>query len=243
MAIDPVCNMYVDERQPAATAWVRGRTYYFCALACKQAFLELGLGDDADAPPSQLVDSRGNPAAAQAIPTGSVTILFTDVQDSTQLIGQLGEESAQAVMLTELGRQQQLVQRHAGYAVKRLGDGVMAAFAEPGPALACAVDVQSYDDGDTDAKLPVRIGLHAGEVIVEDADYYGQKVIMAARIMGRANGGEIAVSEGFRSLLDPPAGWRFGPSRKVRLKGFSGWQRISMLEQVEPASSARNTER
>ena len=243
MAMDPVCNMYVDERQPAATAWVRGHTYYFCALACKQAFLELGVGDEADAPPSQLVDSRGNPAVAQAIPTGSVTILFTDVQDSTQLIGQLGEESAQAVMLTELGRQQQLVQRHAGYAVKRLGDGVMAAFAEPGPALACAVDVQSSDDGDTDAKLPVRIGLHAGEVIVEDADYYGQTVIMAARIMGRANGGEIAVSEGFRSLLDPPAGWRFGPSRKVRLKGFSGWQRISMLEQVEPANSARNTER
>ena len=241
MAMDPVCNMYVDERQPAATAWVRGRTYYFCALACKQAFLELGIGDEADAPPSQLVDSRGNPAAAQAIPTGSVTILFTDVQDSTQLIGQMGEESAQAVMLTELGRQQQLVQRHAGYAVKRLGDGVMAAFAEPRPALACAVDIQSYDDDD--AKLPVRIGLHAGEVIVEDADYYGKTVIMAARIMGRASGGEIAISEGIRSLLDPPAGWRFGPSRKVRLKGFSGWQRISMLEQVEPVSSARNTER
>ncbi len=241
MAMDPVCNMYVDERQPAATAWVRGRTYYFCALACKQAFLELGLGDEADAPPSQLVDSRGNPASAQAIPTGSVTILFTDVQGSTQLIGQLGEESAQAVMLTELGRQQQLVQRHAGYAVKRLGDGVMAAFAEPGPALACAVDVQSHDDDD--AKLPVRIGLHAGEVIVEDADYYGQTVIMAARIMGRASGGEIAVSEEIRSLLDPPAGWRFGPPRKVRLKGFPGWQRILIVEQDEPANSVGNTDR
>ncbi len=239
MAIDPVCNMVVDERQPPATSTVAGRTYYFCAVACKQAFLELGLGDEADAPPSQLVDSRGNPAAAQTIPTGSVTILFTDVQNSTQLIGQLGEESAQALMLTELGRQQQLVQRHAGYAVKRLGDGVMAAFAEPRPALACAVDVQSHDD--TDAKLPVRIGLHAGEVIVEDADYYGQTVIMAARIMGRASGGEIAISEGFRSLLNPPAGWRFGPSRKVRLKGFSGWQRILIVEQDEPANSAGNT--
>ena len=243
MAIDPVCNMVVDERQPPATATVRGRTYYFCALACKQAFLELGVGAEADAPSSQLVDGRGNPAEAQTIPTGSVTILFTDVQDSTQLIGQMGQESAQTVMLTELGRQQQLVQRHAGYAVKRLGDGVMAAFAEPVPALACAVDIQSSDDDDTDAKLPVRIGLHAGEVIVEDADYYGQTVIMAARIMGRASGGEIAVAEEFRSLLDPPAGWRFGPSRKVRLKGFPGWQRITILEQAEAANSARNTER
>ncbi len=243
MAIDPVCNMVVDERQPPATSTVAGRTYYFCALACKQAFLELGVGDEADAPPSQLVDSRGNPAAAQAIPTGSVTILFTDVQDSTQLIGRLGEESAQAVMLTELGRQQQLVQRHAGYAVKRLGDGVMAAFAEPRPALDCAVDIQSSDADDTGAKLPVRVGLHAGEVIVEDADYYGQTVIMAARIMGRASGGEIVVSEDFQSLLDPPAGWRFGPSRKVRLKGFPGWQRILIVERGELANSARNTER
>ena len=243
MAIDPVCSMAVDEQQPPATASVRGRTYYFCALSCKQAFLELGVGDEADAPPSQLVDSRGNPAAAPTIPTGSVTILFTDVQDSTKLIGRLGEESAQALMLTELGRQQQLVERHAGYAVKRLGDGVMAAFAESAPALACAVDIQSSDDDDTDAKLPVRIGLHAGEVIVEDADYYGQTVIMAARIMGRADGGEIAVSEEFRSLLDPPAGWRFGPSRKVRLKGFSGWQRILTVERGEAANSARNEER
>ncbi|MCH8025428.1 MAG: hypothetical protein IH866_01420 [Chloroflexi bacterium] len=243
MAFDSVCNMVVDERQPPATSTVAGRTYYFCALACKQAFLELGVGDEADTPPSQLVDSRGNPAAAQAIPTGTVTILFTDVQDSTQLIGQLGQESAQAVMLTELGRQQQLVQRHAGYAVKRLGDGVMAAFAESAPALSCAVDIQSSNDDDTNTKLPVRIGLHAGEVIVEDADYYGQTVIMAARIMGRAKGGEIAVSDGFRTLLDPPAGWRFGPSRKVRLKGFSGWQRILIVEQDEPANSARNTER
>ncbi len=243
MAIDPVCNMVVDERHPPATSTVAGRTYYFCAVACKQAFLELGVGDEADAPPSQLVDTRGNPAVAQAIPTGSVTILFTDVQDSTQLIGQLGEESAQAVMLTELGRQQQLVQRHAGYAVKRLGDGVMAAFAEPGPALACAVDVQSSADDDAVAKLPVRIGLHAGDVIVEDADYYGKTVIMAARIMARASGGEIAVSEGFRSLLDAPAGWRFGPSRKVRLKGFPGWQRIATLEPAEPDNGDKETSR
>ena len=243
MAIDPVCSMVVDEQQPPATASVRGRTYYFCALACKQAFLELGVGDEADAPPSQLVDSRGNPAATQAIPTGSVTILFTDVQDSTQLIGRLGQEPAQALILTELGRQQQLVERHAGYAVKRLGDGVMAAFAESGPALACALDVQFYEDDDTDAKLLVRIGLHAGEVIVEEADYYGQTVIMAARIMGRASGGQIAVSEEFGSLLDPPAGWRFGPSRKVRLKGFAGWQRILIVARDEPANSASNTER
>ena len=232
MAIDPVCNMFVDEREPAATATVTGRTYYFCAVECKHAFLELGLGSQVETQPRQLVDRQGKPVSSQPIPTGVVAILFTDVQNSTQLLEELGQETAQTMLLTELDRQQQVVQRHGGYAVKRLGDGTMAAFAAPRAALLCAVDVQS-DDG-KDPKVPVRVGLHAGEVIVDGDDYFGKTVIMAARITARAGGGEIAVSEGFRSLLDPPAGWRFGSSRRVRLKGFPGWQRITVLERAEP---------
>ena len=242
MAIDPVCNMVVDEREPPATATVAGSTYYFCAAECKRAFLELGLGGEAEIQPRELVDRQGKPVSAQPIPTGVVAILFTDVQDSTQLMEELGQETAQTIILNELDGQEEAVRRHGGYTVKRLreGDGMMAAFAAPSPALLCAVDVQS-DDG-RDAKVRVRIGLHAGEVLVDGDDYFGKTVIMAARITARAGGGEIAVSEGFRSLLDPPAGWRFRPSRKVRLKGFPGWQRISMLEQDKPVNGARNTD-
>ena len=232
MAIDPVCNMFVDERAPPATATVAGRTYYFCAVECKQAFLELGLGTEGETHPSQLVDREGKPVSSQPVPTGVVAILFTDVQNSTQLMGEMGQEAAQAMMLMELDRQQQAVQRHKGYAVKRLGDGMMAAFAAPKSALLCAVDVQS-DDG-RDEKVRVRIGLHAGEVIVDGDDYFGKTVIMASRITARAAGGEIAVSGGVRSLLEPPAGWRFGSPRRVRLKGFPGWQRITLLERAEP---------
>jgi len=231
MAIDPVCNMYVDERQPPATATVADRTYYFCALACKRAFLELGLHGDGENHGRQLVDRQGQRVSPQPIPTGVVAILFTDVQNSTQLMEEVGQETAQTMMLTELERQQQVIQRHGGYAVKRLGDGTMAAFAAPRPALLCAVDVQS-DDG-RDAKMRVRVGLHAGEVLVDGGDYYGKTVIMAARITARAGGDEILVSEGFRSLLDPPAGWRFGSARRVRLKGFPDWQRVTVLERTE----------
>ena len=236
MAIDPVCNMFVDEREPPATATVAGRTYYFCVLACKQAFLELGLDDDG---PTQIVDSRGKPLATQSIPQGVVSILFTDLQDSTQLVEELGQEKAQVVVRRELDRQEQAVQRHEGYMVKRLGDGMMIAFAAPKSALLCAVDVQSASG--REANVRVRIGLHAGEVIVDGDDYFGKTVIMAARITARAQGGEILVSEGFRSLLDPPDGWRFGPSRRVRLKGFSGWQRITVLEQAGPGGSDKES--
>ena len=77
--------------------------------------------------------------------------------------------------------------------------------------------------------------------MVDGDDYFGKTVIMAARITARARGGEILVSEGFRSLLDPPDGWRFGPSRRVRLKGFAGWQRITVLEHAGPAGSDKES--
>lgn len=232
MAIDPVCNMFVDERAPPATATVAGRTYYFCAVECKHAFIELGLGAQGETQPSQLLDREGKPVSSQPVPTGIVAILFTDVQNSTQLIEEIGQEAAQTMVLRELDRQQQAIQRHKGHAVKRLGDGIMAAFTAPKSALLCTVDVQSDDR--RDEKVRVRIGLHAGEVIVDGDDYFGKTVIMASRITARAAGGEIAVSEGVRSLLEPPAGWRFGSPRRVRLKGFPGWQRITLLERAEP---------
>ena len=232
MAIDPVCNMFVDEREPPATATVAGRTSYFCAAECKRAFLELGLGGGVETQPTQLVDRQGKSVSSQPIPTGVVAILFTDVQQSTQLMEEMGQDAALLTLRTELDRQEQAIQRHGGYAVKRLGDGMMAAFAAPRPALLCAVDVQS-DDG-REAKVRVRVGLHAGEVLVDGDDYFGKTVIMAARITARARGGEILVAEGFRALLDPPDGWRFGASRRVRLKGFPGWQRITLLERTEP---------
>jgi YHS domain-containing protein len=93
MAIDPVCSMLVDERDPPAIATVAGRTYYFCDLACKQAFLELRIESGVEVSPAQLVDSRGRLLSRQPIPRGVVSILFTDVQNSTQLIHEVGQEA------------------------------------------------------------------------------------------------------------------------------------------------------
>lgn len=231
MAIDPVCNMRVDERQPAATATVRGRTYYFCAPACKEAFVELGLGVEGERQPAQIVDKEGKPLSGARPPTGVVTVLFTDMQSSTTLLEELGHEAAKEVMWGELARQQGLVERYDGYAVKRLGDGMMAAFAAPQSAMHCAVDIQS--DEQRDAKVRVRIGIHAGEVTVEAGDYFGKTVVLAARIMSRARGGETLVSDAFRSLFDPPTGWAFGATRRLRLKGLSGFQRVTTLEPVK----------
>jgi len=243
MAIDPVCNMIVEERDPPAIATLVGHTYYFCELACKQAFLELHMESSVEAQPRYLVDSQGKPLFTQRTPKRVVAILFTDVENSTQLMHEVGQETAHRIVLAELDQQQRAIQLHGGYAVKRLGDGIMAAFAAPRSALLCAAYLQS--DGAREAKIRIRIGLHAGDVMVDGDDYFGKTVIMASRITARAHGGEIVVSEGFRSLIDPPGGWRFGPSRRVRLKGFPGWQRITILERAPETTGkvAADTER
>jgi adenylate cyclase len=237
VAIDPVCGMFVDIRKAPASAILGGRTYYFCALECKRAFLDLGMADEVQDSSRGLVDRRGDPLFARLSPDGEVTILFTDVQESTALMERMGEQAAHAALRAELCRQEQTVQRHRGSAVKRLGDGIMAAFATPGSALHCAIEIQSDDARRT--TIPIRIGLHTGEVIVHEGDYFGRTVAMAARLTAHAEGGEIVADVAFRSLADLPEGWRFSPPRRVRLKGFPGRRQVVRVECCQAVAQPR----
>lgn len=236
MARDPVCGMLVDVRRPPASATLGDRTYYFCALECKQAFLQLGPAHELQGESRKLVDRHGKPLVAPRTQDGMVTILFSDVEASTVLMEEMGQQAAHAAVGVELERQERAVQRHGGNAVKRLGDGMMAAFPAARAALLCAIQIQS--DPVQGATVPVRIGMHTGQVIADGDDYFGKTVAMAARLTARARGGEIVLTDGLRSLLDPPEGWRFGPPQRVRLKGFPGWQRIVKVEccRAEPES-------
>lgn len=237
MARDPVCGMSVDVRRPPATITLGGRTYYFCALECKWAFLKLGAAPELQGELNELVDRHGKPLAAPRTNSDMVTILFSDVEASTALMEEMGQQAAHAAVRGELERQERAVKRHGGNAVKRLGDGMMAAFSAARSALLCAIEIQS--DHVEGAVVPVRIGMHTGQVIADGVDYYGKTVALAARLTARARGGEILLTDGLRSLLDPPDGWRFGPSRRVRLKGFPGWQRIVRVECCRAEAESR----
>lgn len=228
VARDPVCGMSVDPRHAPASATLGEKTYYFCALECKQAFLQMGPAHELQDEPRKLVDRHGKPLATRRGQAGMITILFSDVEASTVLMDEMGQQAAHEAVRVELERQEQTVERHGGHAVKRLGDGMMAAFPAARSALLCAMDIQS--DRPQGAAVPVRIGMHTGQVIADGDDYFGKTVAMAARLTERARGGEIVLTDGLRSLLDPPEGWRFGSPRRVRLKGFPGWQRIVRIE-------------
>jgi class 3 adenylate cyclase len=162
---------------------------------------------------------------------GSVTVLFTDIEGSTQLTEALGDEEWMRVLRSHNAIVREQVAEHSGIEVKSQGDGFMLAFVSPDAALRCAIGIQralAAAPAD-DHRLRVRIGLHSGQAIREEDDFYGRSVVLAARIASEARGGEILVSALVRELTEPSGEFAFGDPTDVELKGLSGMHRLSSL--------------
>jgi len=171
---------------------------------------------------------RESGTLASAMTTAPRTILFTDLVGFTALTQSLGD----ARSLQLLRRHNVIVRRalaeHGGREVKHTGDGIMAAFQSSAAALSCAVDIQrAFASAAMDQRLRVRIGVHAGTAIVEDGDYHGVAVLLAARLTEAAGPGSILTSEAVRALAEHE-GFRFGRRKRARCKGFAG--RVSAWE-------------
>jgi adenylate cyclase len=146
-------------------------------------------------------------------------ICFLDITGYTRLTQERGDQAA-ADLADTLSR---LVKRtsmeHGGRPIKWLGDGVMFHFPDPGPGVMAALDMV---DGIIGAGLPpAHVGLHAGPVVLQEGDYYGRTVNLAARIADYARPGEVLVSQ---EVVDasPGPGLAFAPIGNVELKGVSG---------------------
>ena len=176
----------------------------------------------------------------QELPEGTVTVLFTDCEGSTDLTTRLGDDAAREVLRAcdELVRQQ--VTRHRGQEVKHTGDGLMVAFTSARRAVACAVDIQRAIAGrnrrDPERAVRVRIGLNTGEVIREEADLFGATVNAAKRIADYAAAGEILISETAKAVLGAATTVQPEDRGEVELKGFPeavrlyrvGWEEESI---------------
>ena len=153
-----------------------------------------------------------------------LTILFTDVEGSTDLRTQQGDAAAHRILRSHEDVVRRCVADHDGKEIKALGDGFMVAFASVRSALVCAIAIQrELEERNVESpgeELRVRIGVNTGEVTVEGDDIYGQAVNAAARIASRANGGEILVSEIVRQLAGSGPDLTFADRGRVRLKGF-----------------------
>jgi class 3 adenylate cyclase len=173
---------------------------------------------------------RTRPDLSGAVATnGTVTVLFTDIEGSTQLTEDLGDREWMEVLRrhNEIVREQ--VAQHSGFEVKSQGDGFMLAFSSARDALRCARGIQrAFAERESNGhRLRVRIGLHTGEPIREADDFYGKAVIQAARIAAEARGSEILVSSLVRDLTESSGEFAFAPPRDVELKGLSGTHRVS----------------
>ena len=139
------------------------------------------------------------------IPEGTVTVLFTDLVDSTQLNQQLGDEEARAIGRAIERLALERVEAHRGIVVKEIGDGLMAVFTSARRAVVAPARSSSTWRGATVASparlVQMRIGLHTGEVIEEDGDVHGETVIIARRIESLAPPGGVLASETVHMVL------------------------------------------
>jgi DNA-binding SARP family transcriptional activator/class 3 adenylate cyclase len=163
------------------------------------------------------------------LPDGPVTILFSDVEGSTDLRTERGDLVAHRILRAHEEFVRGCVAAHAGREVKALGDGFMIVFASVRKALTCAVAIQvglaERNAAAPDDEVRVRIGVNTGEVVAEGDDLYGQAVNAAARIAGRADSGEVLVSEIVRQLAGSGPEFTFVDRGRHRLKGFPDrWQ-------------------
>jgi predicted ATPase/class 3 adenylate cyclase len=132
------------------------------------------------------------------LPGGTVTFLFTDVEGSTRLLGEHGDDYAD--LLAEHRRLlRDAFSAHGGVEVDTQGDAFFVAFARASDAAAAALDGQRALEA---TPVRVRMGLHTGEPQVTDEGYVGMDVHRGARVAAAGHGGQVLVSEQTARLLD-----------------------------------------
>ncbi|QYJ04127.1 adenylate/guanylate cyclase domain-containing protein [Nocardioides panacisoli] len=174
---------------------------------------------------------------------GTVTLFFSDIEDSTALNDRLGDDTWVRVLNAHDRVLRARIDKYRGQVVKTAGDGFMVAFRDPEAACRAAVKVQRDLERSTDAALRrhgpvrVRIGIHCGQVVAKEGDYFGRNVAMAARVADLAAGGEVLASDAVRDALDEDAAVVLDGGDEVPLKGLTGTHRVW---RVRPARTRGN---
>lgn len=160
---------------------------------------------------------------------GSVTIMFSDIEGSTDLNHRLGDRGWVQLLAKHDRILTKAIDAHAGHVVKTQGDGFMVAFAEAPQAVAAAFDIERALARISSGRLAgvrVRIGAHRGSAVHRDGDLFGRNVALAARIAAQAEGGEVLVSDAVLEMVEAAV----LETREVALKGVPGVQRLHTLD-------------
>lgn len=152
-----------------------------------------------------------------------LAIMFTDIEGSTSAYERLGDAAGRAIVRAHDAIVHDVLRRCGGTMMKHTGDGIEAAFPTVAIAAEAAVRMQQgfarYSRRNPTRVLRVRIGINVGEPLAEAGDLFGTAVNLAARVCGRAKGGEILVTEAARQLVEGPA-IRFRTRGRATLRGL-----------------------
>ena len=164
-----------------------------------------------------MADAAQGGAGGAALPSGTVTFLFTDIEGSTHL-WESYPDAMQAALAQHDALMRAAIESHAGRVFKVVGDAFCAAFATAGDALAAAIAAQralgqsgpseagAADQNPATPRLPVpllvRMGLHTGPAEARQDDYQGYLTLaQAQRVMSAAHGGQVLSSNATAALL------------------------------------------
>src|SRR5215218_6699098 len=160
--------------------------------------------------------------------SGVVTVMFTDLEASTDTTTRLGDDAAAAFFAAHDRIVRGQLETRGGRRVKSTGDGFLALFDSPRSAIACALAIQR-ELAAQDGGPRVRIGINAGEVREDEGELFGAAINLASRVMDRAGGGEILVTDTVRQLAGTMPAARFRDRGRVALKGFPDRQRLHQV--------------
>jgi predicted ATPase/class 3 adenylate cyclase len=172
-------------------------------------------------------------ASMAELPAGTVTLLFTDIEGSTELLRRLGNAYGD-VLAQHRHLLRAAFQAHDGHEVDTQGDAFFVAFSKAANAAAAAVEAQralAAHDWPEEGAVRVRMGLHTGEPARTESGYVGMDVHHGARLMAAGHGGQVLLSEATRALVEHhlPPGVTLRDLGEHRLKDLAHPEQIHQL--------------
>jgi pimeloyl-ACP methyl ester carboxylesterase len=146
------------------------------------------------------------------------TVLFTDIVDSTRSASAMGDQAWRHSLDSHDHLAKEMVAKHRGNLIKSTGDGILATFDGPARGVRCAL---AFGTAAQQIGLPLRAGLHTGEIEVRGKDIGGIAVHAAARVMAQSQPSEVLVSRVVTDLV-AGAGLKFSERGSHELKGLPG---------------------
>jgi class 3 adenylate cyclase/tetratricopeptide (TPR) repeat protein len=174
----------------------------------------------------------------------TVTLLFTDLVNSTEHLQRAGDESGQLLFRAHHKLMTDAVTAAGGQELQWLGDGVLAVFESTADAVRCAISIQQTARRPVaGARFDIRIGINAGEVLRREGGYFGTPIVLGRRLCDRAAAGQILCSRLIADLLSARQTFSFRDLGPLELKSFA--VPVSVCEVVyendDPAAMLQRT--